>query len=83
MKTGKVAWTQEGFGCATAVLAEGNLIMLSENGDLVLVQATPEAYKEKARARILGKPSRSPIALANGFLYARDAKKLGCWNLQK
>jgi len=83
MKTGKVAWTEEGFGCATAVLAEGNLILLSENGDLVLVQATPDAYKEKARAKVLGKPSRSPIALANGFLYARDAKKLGCWNLQK
>ena len=83
MKTGKVAWTEEGYGCATLMLAGGNLIALTENGDLVLAQATPEAYKEKARAKIRGKPSRSPPALANGRLYARDTKKLACWNLKK
>ena len=65
------------------LLAEGNLIVLGENGDLVLVEATAEAYKEKARAAVLGQPCRSQIALANGRLYARDPKKLVCWNLKK
>jgi outer membrane protein assembly factor BamB len=83
LKTGQVAWTQEGFGCGTLILAEGNLIILTEDGDLVLADATPEAYREKARAKVLSKPSRSPIALANGRLYARDGKKLACWNLKK
>ena len=83
LKTGQVAWTREGFGCGTLILAEGNLIILTEDGDLVLAEATPDAYREKARAKVLGKPSRSPIALANGRLYARDSKKLACWNLKK
>ena len=83
MQTGKVDWTQEAFGCGSMVLADGNLIILSEHGDLVLVEATPASYQEKARARVLSSPCRSQIALANGKLYARDTKKLVCWNLKK
>jgi outer membrane protein assembly factor BamB len=83
LTTGKVKWTQEDFGCASIVIADGRLIALTEDGDLVLAEATPEAYREKARARVLTKPCRSEIALANGRLYARDGKKLVCWNLKK
>jgi outer membrane protein assembly factor BamB len=83
LKTGKVQWTCERFGCGSMVLAEDNLIILSEDGDLVLVEATPEAYKEKGRASVLTRPCRSQISLANGRLYARDTKRLVCWNLKK
>jgi outer membrane protein assembly factor BamB len=81
--TGKVRWTQERFGCASLILAEGNLIGLTENGDLVLIEATPEAYREKSRGTVLSKPCRAPLALANGLLYGRDDKKLICWKLRK
>ena len=83
MKTGKVRWTKEGFGCGSMVLAGGNLIVLTEDGELVLVEATPRAYREKSRASLLGKPCRALIALANGRLYARDGKKLVCVNLER
>jgi outer membrane protein assembly factor BamB len=82
-KTGKVLWEERRFGCATLVVAEGNLIALTEQGDLVLVEATPEAYREKARAHVLNFPCRAPTALANGRLYGRDDHKLVCWNLKK
>jgi outer membrane protein assembly factor BamB len=83
LKTGKVRWTADRFGCGSMVLAEGNLIILTEEGDLVLAEATPDSYKEKARATVLTKPCRSEIALTNGRLFARDGKKLVCWNLKK
>ena len=36
-------------------------------------EATPEAYREKARARVFdAPPCRAQIALAHGLLYARD-----------
>jgi outer membrane protein assembly factor BamB len=82
-QTGKVRWTRDGFGCGSMVLAEGNLIVLTENGELVLVEATPDGYKEKARAAVLGSPCRAQLALADGRLYGRDDKKLVCWNLKK
>jgi outer membrane protein assembly factor BamB len=83
LQTGKVRWTRERFGCGSMVLADGNLVILSEEGELVLVEATPEAYREKARTPLLTKPCRSQIALADGRLYARDTHKLVCWNLKK
>lgn len=83
-KTGKVRWSREGFGCAALILAEGRLLALTEGGELVLVDATADAYREKARAPVLkATPCRAEIALADGRLYARDGKKLVCWNLKK
>jgi outer membrane protein assembly factor BamB len=81
-KTGKVRWTREDFGCGSIVLADGNLIVLTEAGDLVLVEATPSAYHEKARAAVLSGPCRAQLALADGRLYGRGDRKLVCWNLK-
>jgi len=82
-KSGKVRWTQEGFGCGSLVLADGHLLVLTEAGDLVSVEATPEAYREKARAKVLSSPCRAQLALANSKLYGRDNRKLVCWNLKR
>jgi outer membrane protein assembly factor BamB len=82
-KSGKVRWTREGFGCGAAVLADGHLIILTEDGDLVLVEATPEAYREKARARVLDGTCRAHPALADGRLYGHDGRTLVCWNLKR
>jgi outer membrane protein assembly factor BamB len=81
-KTGKVRWSKGGFGCASIIRADGQLIVLSEDGELVLVEPTPEAYREKARAAVLDGPVRAHPALSGGRLYARDGKKLVCWSLK-
>jgi outer membrane protein assembly factor BamB len=84
LKTGKVRWTREGFGCASMILVEGYIIALTEHGELVLIEATPEAYREKARVALFRNlPCRAEIALANGKLYARDGKRLVCLGLKK
>ena len=77
-------WTKDGFRCASLVLADGKLIALTEKGELVLIEPTPEEYREKARAQVLtAPPCRAEIALANGLLYGRDQRKLACWDLRK
>jgi outer membrane protein assembly factor BamB len=84
LATGKVKWTRDDFGCGTTVLAQGNLIVLTERGDLVLVGASPSGYHERARAHVLDAlPCRAHLALANGLLYGRDGRTLVCWNLRK
>ena len=40
-------------------------------------------YVEKARAPVLTGPCRAHLALADGRLYGREARKLVCWNLKK
>jgi outer membrane protein assembly factor BamB len=83
LKTGEVRWSKDGFGCGSMILAEGNLIVLGEGGELVLVEAKADKFREKARATVLDGPCRASLALADGRLYARDAKKLVCWNVKK
>jgi hypothetical protein len=83
LKSGKVRWTKDDFGCGCMILAEDHLVILGENGDLVVVKATPESYMEKTRAKVLTRPCRSPIALSGGRLYARDTKRLVCLTLKK
>jgi outer membrane protein assembly factor BamB len=84
LKTRKIRWQQEKFGNGTMILADGRLIILTEKGSLCLVQATPEAFRETARFRLLeAAPSRAQIALSAGRISARDQKKLVCVNLAK
>ena len=81
--TGKVKWTKESFGCAGLIHADGLLIACPENGDVVLIDPSPDSYKELGRAAFLDKPVRALPALANGRLFIRDAKKLMALDLSK
>jgi hypothetical protein len=84
LKTRKVKWDQDRFGCGTMALAEGRLFVLTERGDLFLVQATPTAFRELGQFRLFNAgPCRAQIALANGKLYARDQRKLVCLDVRK
>jgi outer membrane protein assembly factor BamB len=82
-KTGKLLWEESGFGAGTVTLADGRLLLLRENGELVLAEASPEAFKPIARARILDGTVRAYPALADGLLYARNTGTLVCVDLRK
>ena len=45
--TGKVKWNAENFGMSSIAYADGHLYLHNQNGDFVLVEATPEGYREK------------------------------------
>jgi outer membrane protein assembly factor BamB len=83
LKTGKVHWTKEQFGCASLILADRRLFALTEDGDLVMIDPTPQAYREMSRAKVLKPTCRAEAALAGGRLFARDESRLGCWLLAK
>jgi outer membrane protein assembly factor BamB len=80
LATGKVKWSNDGFGKASVLLADGHLFITTKKGDLVLVRATPEKYDEKARVTLLG-DNRSVPTLANKRLYIRDRQKILCLDL--
>lgn len=84
LKNRAIKWDQKRFGCASMILAEENLIVLTEKGDLVLAAAAPEKYTELARANVMeAGPVRAEIALANGRLFARDRRHLYCFDVKK
>ena len=46
--TGKVLWSEPGLGRATLTYADGHLLVLTESGRLLLVEATPNRYNKIA-----------------------------------
>jgi outer membrane protein assembly factor BamB len=75
--TGKERWKQRGFAHGSLILADGHLIVLSERGcDLALVEATPQAYREKGRTEVLSGKCWTAPTLANGRLYLRNEGEL-------
>jgi hypothetical protein len=51
------------------------MLMLNDNGELLLFRADPSAYHEIARVQVCGKSWCQP-AYADGTLVLRDAKAL-------
>ena len=83
LKTGKVRWRQPGLTGANVLLAGDQLLVLTEKGELIRATATPEKFRETARAQILGSGLRAYPALADGLFYARDKGRLVCVDLRK
>jgi outer membrane protein assembly factor BamB len=81
--TGKRKWRGERFGHGQLLLSDGMLIVLSERGQLALVEATPEAYRELGQFPALGaKTSTWNLpALAGGRIYVRNAREMACYDL--
>jgi outer membrane protein assembly factor BamB len=74
--TGEEKWRQRGFSKGSLLLADGHLLVFSEDGVLALVEATPEAYREKARTRIFDSKTWTMPSLAGGTLYLRDEAEM-------
>ena len=70
--TGDVKWSQDDLGKGSLMLADGKLIVQSETGDLVVADASPVAFKESARAKVLEKRCWVVPVLANGRLYCKN-----------
>jgi outer membrane protein assembly factor BamB len=86
MKTGAVRWSEEKFRAGTVTLAGDRLLILREGGELVMAEATPEAFRPIARAQVLPAVARGYAALSDGFFYARNgdvrASELICLDLR-
>lgn len=73
-ETGKLLWAQEGFGMGSLMIADGKLIVMAENGKLVIAEAIAAGYKVISEAQILSPRCWSVPVLANGRIYVRNAK---------
>ncbi len=76
LSSGAVRWSEDRFGGGTVTLAGDLLVILRESGELMLAEATPQALRPIARARILPGVVRAYPALADGRLYARNTDTL-------
>ncbi len=82
LKTGKVQWNVDGFGAGTVTLAGDRLLLIRENGEIVVAPASPKEFKPLARAQLIPGVVRAYPALADGKLYVRNERTLACFNVK-
>ncbi len=70
-----------GYGQLLLLVDQDLLLVLSEKGDIALVDAKPEGYKQRARLHALdGKTWNHPV-VAHGKLLVRNAEEAVCYEL--
>ena len=88
--TGKVLWQEASAGAGSIAAAGNRLYIHTEDGDVLLVEATPEAYREKGRFTPPDRPkgTRGAMekawaypAIANGRLYIRELDSLWVYDI--
>lgn len=80
-KTGKQLWKRAKIGTYHASLlrtGDDKLLMLTDGGELVLLEPNAKEYRELARTTVCGRETWAHPALANGRLYVRDNSELIC-----
>lgn len=70
--TGEQKWKQDGLGKGSLMIADGQLIVLGERGDLVIAEATPAGFQESARAKVLKDRCWVVPVLAGGRIYVKN-----------
>jgi outer membrane protein assembly factor BamB len=87
--TGKLRWEERSVGAASVCYADGHLYVRGENGAVALVEATPNAYREKGRFTPPDAPDRGQSkawaypAVADGRLYIRDMGTLWAYDIRE
>ena len=67
------------IGHASVICADGKLILLNDEGELILARANPERYEELARATVLpGSIGWTPPTLHRGRVYVRNHSQAVC-----
>ena len=70
--TGEVAWKSRPPGFGGVVLVDGHLVTYAGEGEVVVAEANPEEYVEKARLKLADRLSFTPPSFASDRLFVRD-----------
>ena len=74
--TGELKWKGGRYGYGQVLLASGHLVLTTEEGDVVLVKATPERHEELARFTAISGKTWNVPAISDGYLLVRNAQEM-------
>ena len=80
--TGELQWKGGRYGYGQLLLAGDHLVVLTEDGELVLVYATPDGHDEVARTTAIDGKTWNVPALADGRLFVRNAREMAAFDLR-
>ncbi|HEX4951807.1 MAG TPA: PQQ-binding-like beta-propeller repeat protein, partial [Thermoanaerobaculia bacterium] len=74
--TGKTVWKSRPPGGRGLILVDGHLAILAPSGELVLAEASPAGYVEKARVPVLARDGSTAPSFAGGSFLVRNLEEL-------
>jgi outer membrane protein assembly factor BamB len=80
--TGELKWKGGRYGHGQLLLAGDHLVVITEEGELVLVGATPEKLRELARVPAIEGETWNVPAFADGILLVRNTKQMAAFDLR-
>jgi outer membrane protein assembly factor BamB len=75
-------WKGRGYGYGQVMLASGHLVVLTEDGNLALVRATPERHEERARFQAIEGKTWNHPAMSDGILLVRNLAEMAAFDLR-
>ena len=83
LETGRREWKQGRYGHGQVLRAGEVLFIQAENGDLAVVAADPEQYRELGRVAALEGRTWNTPALAAGRAFVRNHREMACFDISR
>jgi outer membrane protein assembly factor BamB len=80
-ESGELKWKGGRYGYGQLLLASGHLVVLTEEGDVVLVRATPDTHREVARFTALSGKTWNIPAISDGLLLVRNEVEMAAFRI--
>lgn len=80
-ETGERCWKRGRYGHGQLILVGNLLVVQTEDGEIVLLEANPEEHRELGRFRALEGKSWNNPALSGPYLLVRNAGEAACYRL--
>jgi outer membrane protein assembly factor BamB len=81
VESGELKWKGGRYGYGQLLLASGHLVVLTEEGDVVLVRAAPEKLQEVARFSALQGKTWNIPAISDGLLLVRNEVEMAAFRI--
>lgn len=82
-RTGRTLWSDRSVGLGALMAADGKLIVISENGTLMIGDVSPKGFRSTGRVQVMGPKCWTAPVLANGLVYLRNARgDIACVDLR-
>ena len=80
--TGELKWKGGRYGHGQLLLADKHLVVITEEGELVLVAPSPEKLQEVARVPAIEGETWNVPAIAGGILLVRNTEQMAAFDLR-
>jgi outer membrane protein assembly factor BamB len=79
--TGERKWKEGRYGYGQLLLASGHLVILTGDGELALVKATPDRHEEVGRFQAINGKTWNHPAIADGKILVRNLAEMACFEI--